>query len=53
MKPSMRSVPPRIGAVILMAGTSTRMGEKNKLLVEIDGVPMGQKVFDLMQLNKI
>ena len=41
-----QSAPLRIGAVILMAGTSTRMGEKNKLLLKIDGVPMGRKVVE-------
>jgi molybdenum cofactor cytidylyltransferase len=31
---------PRIAAVILAAGRSTRMGGSNKLLSEVDGVPM-------------
>lgn len=32
--------PPRLGAVVLAAGRSTRMGGPNKLLVPIDGKPM-------------
>src|SRR5262249_8088471 len=31
---------PRIGAVLLAAGQSSRMGGPNKLLAEIDGAPM-------------
>ncbi|MFO1036557.1 MAG: molybdopterin-binding/glycosyltransferase family 2 protein [Geminicoccaceae bacterium] len=31
---------PRVAAVVLAAGRSSRMGERNKLLVEIDGEPM-------------
>ena len=31
---------PRIGAVVLAAGQSRRMGETNKLLLEIEGKPM-------------
>lgn len=31
---------PRVAALVLAAGRSTRMGTDNKLLVEIDGVPM-------------
>ncbi len=32
--------PPRVAAVILAAGQSRRMGRDNKLLREVDGVPM-------------
>jgi molybdenum cofactor cytidylyltransferase len=35
---------PRIGAVLLAAGQSTRMGGPNKLLAEIDGTPMVVRV---------
>jgi molybdenum cofactor cytidylyltransferase len=35
---------PRIGAVLLAAGKSQRMGGPNKLLSEIDGVPMVARV---------
>jgi molybdenum cofactor cytidylyltransferase len=35
---------PRIGAVLLAAGKSQRMGGPNKLLAEIDGVPMVARV---------
>ena len=33
----------RVGAVVLMAGLSTRMPETNKLLVEIDGMTMASR----------
>jgi len=32
--------PPRIAVLVLAAGRSTRMGPRNKLLCEIDGVPL-------------
>jgi molybdenum cofactor cytidylyltransferase len=35
---------PRIAALILAAGQSRRMGEVNKLLIEIDGKPMVRRV---------
>jgi molybdenum cofactor cytidylyltransferase len=35
---------PRIGALILAAGQSRRMGEVNKLLIDIDGKPMVRHV---------
>jgi molybdenum cofactor cytidylyltransferase len=35
---------PRIGALLLAAGQSRRMGGPNKLLAEIDGVPMVARV---------
>jgi molybdenum cofactor cytidylyltransferase len=35
---------PRIGAVLLAAGQSRRMGGPNKLLAELDGVPMVARV---------
>jgi molybdenum cofactor cytidylyltransferase len=35
---------PRIGALLLAAGQSRRMGGPNKLLTEIDGVPMVARV---------
>ncbi len=38
--------PPRIAAVVLAAGQSRRMGETNKLLVEIDGKAMVAWVVD-------
>ena len=36
--------PPRIAAVVLAAGQSRRMGTLNKLLIEVDGVPMVRRV---------
>ena len=37
---------PRIGALILAAGRSTRMGAANKLLAEVDGAPMVARAAD-------
>ena len=39
-----RAAGPRIGAVLLAAGRSTRMGGPNKLLSDIDGIPMVARV---------
>ena len=39
-----KSQGPRIGALLLAAGQSRRMGGPNKLLAEIDGVPMVVRV---------
>jgi molybdenum cofactor cytidylyltransferase len=43
---------PRIGAVLLAAGRSTRMGGVNKLLSEIDGVPMVARVAQRLLASK-
>jgi len=43
-KKEAKVVGPRIGAVLLAAGRSTRMGGPNKLLSEIDGIPMVARV---------
>jgi molybdenum cofactor cytidylyltransferase len=42
------SVPraPRIGALVLAAGRSTRMGSANKLLAEVEGAPMVIRAVD-------
>jgi molybdenum cofactor cytidylyltransferase len=37
---------PRVGALVLAAGQSRRMGALNKLLVEIDGKPMARRVVE-------
>ncbi len=37
-----------VGAVVLAAGESRRMGERNKLLVEIDGKPVVRHVVDIL-----
>ena len=37
---------PRIAALVLAAGQSRRMGPTNKLLAEVDGVPMVSRVVD-------
>src|SRR6266436_687820 len=39
-KPEAKPQGPRIGALLLAAGQSRRMGGLNKLLAELDGVPM-------------
>ena len=40
---------PRVAAVLLAAGRSTRMGEVNKLLAEVDGVPMVRRVAETVR----
>ncbi len=35
---------PRIAALVLAAGESRRMGARNKLLIEVDGLPMVRRV---------
>jgi molybdenum cofactor cytidylyltransferase len=42
--PEVKPQGPRIGALLLAAGQSRRMGGPNKLLAEIDGVPMVARV---------
>jgi molybdenum cofactor cytidylyltransferase len=37
---------PRIAALVLAAGQSRRMGQVNKLMAEVDGVPMVRRVVD-------
>jgi molybdenum cofactor cytidylyltransferase len=44
--------PPRVAAVVLAAGSSRRMGGANKLLTEIDGVPMVVRVVDALLASK-
>ncbi|MBV8573569.1 MAG: molybdopterin-binding/glycosyltransferase family 2 protein [Acetobacteraceae bacterium] len=39
-RPAARPAGPRIGALLLAAGQSRRMGGPNKLLAEVDGTPM-------------
>src|SRR4029077_9338580 len=43
-KPEAKPQGPRIGALLLAAGQSRRMGGPNKLLAEIDGIPMVARV---------
>jgi molybdenum cofactor cytidylyltransferase len=47
-----RMVGPRIAAVLLAAGRSTRMGGANKLLSEIEGVPMVARVAQRLLTSK-
>ena len=45
-QPELNETPPRpaqIAALVLAAGRSTRMGERNKLLCSVDGVPLVQR----------
>ncbi len=43
---------PRIGALVLAAGQSRRMGATNKLTAEIDGVPMVMQVCETVLASK-
>ncbi len=45
--------PKRIGAVILAAGQSSRMGDRNKLLEEIDGQPLFARTLATLQTARI
>ncbi len=44
--PSIAPSVPRVGAIVLAAGQSRRMGAINKLLAEIDGAPMVARALD-------
>ena len=43
---SVAPAPARIAAVVLAAGRSSRMGAANKLLADVDGVPMVRRAVD-------
>ncbi|MEM7415893.1 MAG: nucleotidyltransferase family protein [Gemmatimonadota bacterium] len=43
----------RIDAVVLAAGSSSRMGAVNKLVVPVDGVPMVRRVIDAAQSSRV
>ena len=43
---------PRIAALVLAAGQSRRMGTLNKLLIEIDDVPMVRRVVEMLRQSK-
>jgi len=43
---------PKIAAIVLAAGKSSRMGGANKLLAEIDGVPMIRRAVDCALASK-
>lgn len=43
----------KITAIILAAGTSTRMGAKNKLLLPIDSQPLIQKTISTVQASRV
>jgi molybdenum cofactor cytidylyltransferase len=44
---------PHVGALVLAAGQSRRMGTLNKLLIEIDGVPMVRRVVEMLRQSKV
>lgn len=44
---------PRIAAILLAAGRSTRMGAQNKLLAEVDGKPMVRHVAEHLKASKV
>jgi molybdenum cofactor cytidylyltransferase len=44
--PAVAPQAPRIAAVVLAAGRSSRMGTANKLLADVDGAPMVRRVVD-------
>jgi len=43
---------PRIAAILLAAGRSTRMGTRNKLLIPVDGKPMVRHVAEQIDASK-
>jgi molybdenum cofactor cytidylyltransferase len=43
----------QIGAVVLAAGASRRMGATNKLMVEVEGTPMVARVVDALACSRI
>ncbi|MBI1906694.1 MAG: NTP transferase domain-containing protein [Rhodocyclales bacterium] len=43
---------PHVAVLILAAGTSSRMGETNKLLAEVDGVPMVLRALNAAQASR-
>ena len=43
---------PRVAAIVLAAGRSTRMGDTNKLLADIGGVPMVRRVVEAALASK-
>ncbi len=56
-RPQPREVPPgggghRVAAVVLAAGRSTRMGDRNKLLAEVDGAPMVRRVVEAILASR-
>lgn len=45
--------PRRVGAVVLAAGRSRRMGERNKLLAEVDGKPLVAHAVDALLATSV
>ena len=44
---------PRVAALVLAAGRSRRMGEQNKLLAELDGVPLVVRAVDTALASRV
>lgn len=44
---------PKISAILLAAGRSTRMGAQNKLLVDVTGIPMVRQVAQHLTASKV
>ena len=53
MKVAAHSVSGKIHAVILAAGSSRRFGKDNKLLTELDGRPMIQRVVEAVMAGGV
>ena len=43
---------PRVAAIVLAAGRSTRMGEANKLIADIGGAPMVRRVVEAVLVSR-
>jgi molybdenum cofactor cytidylyltransferase len=44
---------PTIAAVVLAAGLSQRMGDRNKLLADVDGLPMIARVVEMLRRSRV
>lgn len=51
IKPAPEAISPRVFALVLAAGQSRRMGKINKLLADIDGVPLVRRVVDAVKAS--
>jgi molybdenum cofactor cytidylyltransferase len=52
-KPESKPAGPRITAILLAAGQSTRMGARNKLLLEVGGQPMVRRVAKTLLASRV
>ncbi|MDH3315774.1 MAG: nucleotidyltransferase family protein, partial [Gammaproteobacteria bacterium] len=51
IKPAPEAISPRVFALVLAAGQSRRMGKINKLLADIDGLPLVRRVVDTVKAS--